>query len=118
MKGPVLFRHIKRGREYVVLNAAELQSSAGAPPEGTVLAIYAGTDDGKVWARPMAEFLEADRFEPISGTTIEFFQRQAEQLVYMAARHGFVITIEQQPKTPLAMGNHESIVSIRESRNA
>lgn len=43
-------------------------------------------------------------------------QIEAERLVRLAARIGVVVTSEQRPLTPLAMGNHESVVSVREAR--
>ena len=40
----------------------------------------------------------------------------ANELVAAAARQGHVITIEQRPLQPLAMGHHESVVSVRQAR--
>lgn len=60
----VTWRHVKRGSEYVVLARGELQSSAGPIPEGTRLITYQGTDDGRVWVRPVDEF-EDGRFVPV-----------------------------------------------------
>lgn len=45
------------------------------------------------------------------------FQKKAERLVVDAARAGLVVTIEQRPLRPLAMGNHETVVSVRPARN-
>lgn len=41
-----------------------------------------------------------------------------EQLVRNAAHDGCVLTIEQIPRTPLAMGNYDSVVSVRRSARA
>lgn len=40
----------------------------------------------------------------------------AEALLQIAEKHGYVVTIEQQPLTPLAMGNYKSVVNVREKR--
>ena len=45
-------------------------------------------------------------------------QAQAEALVAEAARLGVVLTIEQQPLQPLAMGNYTTVVSVRRARGA
>lgn len=42
----------------------------------------------------------------------------AEQLVAEAARQGIVLTVEQVPLQPLAMGNYETVVSVRPARGA
>ncbi|ACV50107.1 hypothetical protein [Delftia phage PhiW-14] len=34
------------------------------------------------------------------------------------AKAGYIITIETQPQTPLAMGNHKPVVSVRLSNSA
>ena len=39
--------------------------------------------------------------------------RAAECLAAGARAAGFVITIDQRPEPPLAMGNHSDVVSIR-----
>jgi hypothetical protein len=43
----------------------------------------------------------------------ELIELQAKQLVEDAARLGVVVTIEQRPLQPLAMGNYETVVSVR-----
>lgn len=40
-----------------------------------------------------------------------------EQLVKLAAKDGLVITIEQRPLKPLAMGNYETVVEVRPARS-
>lgn len=41
----------------------------------------------------------------------------AHELVAEAARRGQVLTIEQRPLTPLAMGHYETVVAIRKARH-
>jgi hypothetical protein len=41
---------------------------------------------------------------------------RAQQLVREAAGFGLVLTIEQRPLQPLAMGHHEDVVSVRGAR--
>lgn len=48
----------------------------------------------------------------------ESLTNRAKQLLLDAADLGFVITIEQRPLQPLAMGNYESVLRIRRARNA
>ena len=62
--------------------------------------------------------LPADHPSPPAADDAEVIRQQAEGLVANAARLGFVITIEQQPLRPLAMGNHETVVSVRPARKA
>jgi hypothetical protein len=38
----------------------------------------------------------------------------ANYLVCVAGVQGLVLTIEQRPRVPLAMGNYETVVSVRE----
>ncbi|MBX3610357.1 MAG: hypothetical protein KF871_10730 [Hydrogenophaga sp.] len=42
---------------------------------------------------------------------------RAQRLMADAADLGFVITIEQRPLQPLAMGNYESVLGIRRARH-
>lgn len=60
------WQHAKRGSKYVELGRGELQSSAGPVSEGTVLVAYRGTDDGRMWFRPVPEFSDG-RFIPLNG---------------------------------------------------
>lgn len=39
-----------------------------------------------------------------------------ELIVSAAAKAGVVLTVEQRPLTPLAMGHHETVVSVRPAR--
>lgn len=43
-------------------------------------------------------------------------QRAAEALIAEAARLGLVVTIEQRPLQPLAMGHYETVVSVRPAK--
>lgn len=43
---------------------------------------------------------------------------EAEALVAKAAKWGLVLTVEQVPLQPLAMGNYETVVSVRPARGA
>lgn len=43
-------------------------------------------------------------------------QRAAEALIAEAARLGLVVTIEQRPLQPLAMGHHETVATVRPAR--
>lgn len=58
------WRHVKRGSHYEVVGTAELQSSGGPVKEGRSLVVYL-SQDGKLYARPLDEFLDG-RFESIS----------------------------------------------------
>lgn len=62
---------------------------------------------------------EAELEGPCPGSPEEILIReQAEGLVANAARLGVVVSIEQRPLRPLAMGNHETVVSVRSARKA
>lgn len=40
----------------------------------------------------------------------------AQRLIAEAARIGLVVTIEQRPLQPLAMGHHETVATVRPAR--
>lgn len=40
-----------------------------------------------------------------------------DELIALADGCGLVVTIEQKPLQPLAMGNYETVVSVREKRS-
>jgi hypothetical protein len=42
----------------------------------------------------------------------------AQLLVDLADRRGLVLTIEQRPLTPLAMGHFETVVAVRQARRS
>lgn len=46
----------------------------------------------------------------------DHYRQRAEALVTEAARDGIVITIEQLPLRPFAMGYHETVVAVRRAR--
>ena len=43
----------------------------------------------------------------------QYIKAEAEKLVKVAALYGVVLTIEQKPRAPLAMGNYETVVAVR-----
>lgn len=47
---------------------------------------------------------------------VRMYRERAQALVCAARRDGLVITIEQRPLKPLAMGHHETTVAIRPAR--
>jgi hypothetical protein len=49
----------------------------------------------------------------LQGQSVE---ELATYLVCVADVQGLVLTIEQRPLTPLAMGHYETVVSVREQR--
>lgn len=51
-------------------------------------------------------------------TDAEQLDQRARELVMAARRLGLVLTIEQRPLLPLAMGNYWSVVSVRKARGA
>lgn len=44
-------------------------------------------------------------------------QRQADALIAEATRWGFVVSIEQIPRKPLAIGSYDSVATVRPARN-
>lgn len=55
-------------------------------------------------------------FDLGSENALKYFAALADDLVKTAAQHGVVITVEQKPQQPLAMGHHVSVVSVRAAR--
>ncbi len=49
-------------------------------------------------------------------TPAERIKLMVEQLVKLAAADGFVVTVEQKPLQPPAMGNYETVVDVRPVR--
>jgi len=47
---------------------------------------------------------------------IETVKLMVEQLIQLAAKDGFVVTVELKPLKPLAMGNYETVVDVRPAR--
>ncbi len=47
-----------------------------------------------------------------------YFRAEVERIVADMARDGLVLTVEQQPLQPLAMGNYRTVVSVRPARVA
>lgn len=46
----------------------------------------------------------------------QILANQADDLINLADAAGFVITIEQKPKSPLAMGSYDTVASVRSAR--
>ena len=46
----------------------------------------------------------------------EYYRAHLQHLVDEAAKHGFVLTVEQRPLMPPAMGHIETVVSVRPAR--
>jgi hypothetical protein len=47
---------------------------------------------------------------------VQYMRSLAEELVNHAAEFGVVVTIEQVPEQPPAMGHYRTVVSVREAR--
>jgi hypothetical protein len=60
------------------------------------------------------ELLAAPTAQP--GAAMSLIHSEAAHLVALAAENGLVLTIEQRPLQPLAMGNYETTVSVRPMR--
>lgn len=64
-------RHVKRDTDYQLIGTGKMQAEAwfdyasGASADMQKVAIYRG-DDGQLWVRPIAEFIDG-RFEPLSA---------------------------------------------------
>lgn len=63
----------------------------------------------------------AERYVPerASATIADeaYIVARAARVVDLARDQGFVLTVEQVPLQPLAMGNYETVVSVRPARN-
>lgn len=59
------------------------------------------------------EYWRAQLFE----SARHWVEHDARRLVERAERLGLVLTIEQRPLQPLAMGNYEAVVSVRPARS-
>jgi len=109
-------RHIKRGTFYTPLAfLATLQCSTRQLVDGETVTVYAGDDDGQVWVRSTEELTDG-RFEGLEDTPAAEFERRARWLVDRARDSGVILSIEQRPLTPLAMGHFETVVSARPAR--
>lgn len=49
-------------------------------------------------------------------TTADKIKLMAEQLVKLAEKDGYVLTVEQVSQQPPAMGNYTTVVSVRPAR--
>lgn len=52
----------------------------------------------------------------VDPSVLTYVERKAELLVEEAHRLGVVLTIDQKPLQPLAMGHYKTEVSVREER--
>lgn len=52
----------------------------------------------------------------MSYTNQEAIVAMATELIAVAQRCGFVLTIDIQPRQPLAMGNYDTVVDLRPAR--
>lgn len=59
-----IYRHKKRGTQYMVMGKATLQIEG--PHDMAECVIYQSMDDGRVWVRPAAEFFDG-RFERVEA---------------------------------------------------
>lgn len=46
----------------------------------------------------------------------DYILEQAQRLIEEAKRHGVVLTIETEPRQPLAMGSYDMVASVRRAR--
>lgn len=53
---------------------------------------------------------------PLDLANPESIKRCFNLLVEYAERDGFIVTVEQIPEAPLAMGNYKSMVTVRPKR--
>lgn len=61
--------------------------------------------------------LPSDHPSPAAADPVEEIRAKAQLLLADATLAGVVLTIEQRPLKPLAMGHYESIVSVRAARS-
>ena len=52
----------------------------------------------------------------MSHTNQEAIVAMAQELVAVAQRCGFVLTIDTKPRQPLAMGNYDTVIDLRPAR--
>lgn len=68
--------------------------------------------------QPRTPYKEPARYTGEGLTMEQILTNQAEDLINLADAAGFVVTIEQKPSMPLAMGNYETVASVRPARGA
>lgn len=49
---------------------------------------------------------------------LEFMRRGITEQMQILEDCGVIVTVERRPMEPLAMGNHECVVTVREARDA
>ncbi|AKR48455.1 MULTISPECIES: DUF1653 domain-containing protein [Acetobacter] len=57
-----IYRHKKRGTQYMVMGKGTLQIEG--PHDMTECIVYMSMDDGRIWVRPSTEFFDG-RFEKV-----------------------------------------------------
>lgn len=65
---------------------------------------------------PAFNTLPADHPSPPAADPVEEIRAKAQLLLADATLAGVVLTIEQRPLKPLAMGHYETVVSVRAAR--
>lgn len=68
--------------------------------------------------QPRTPYKEPARYTGEGLTMEQILTNQAEDLINLADAAGFVVTIEQKPSMPLAMGNYETVANVRPARGA
>lgn len=66
--------------------------------------------------QPRTPYKEPARYTGEGLTMEQILANQADDLINLADAAGFVITIEQKPKSPLAMGSYDTVASVRSAR--
>lgn len=66
--------------------------------------------------QPRTPYKEPARYTGEGLTMEQILSNQAEDLINLADAAGYVVTIEQKPAMPLAMGNYETVTNIRPAR--
>lgn len=68
--------------------------------------------------QPRTPYKEPPRYTGEGLSIEQILTNKAQDLINLARAAGFVVTIEQMPLKPLAMGNHETVASVRPARGA
>lgn len=116
---PLTHRHIARNTTYREVARGTLQSKMPLQ-DGDTLVAYVGQND-VWWFRPPAEFDDPARFERLgagAARTQQDIERYARNLVDAAKAAGMVVTIEQHPLLPFAMGNYTPVITVWPARHS
>lgn len=68
--------------------------------------------------QPRTPYKEPARYTGEGLSIEQILANKAEDLINLADAAGFVVTIEQKSISPLAMGNYETVASVRPARGA